>query len=182
MPHTSLGPAGLGVGPSQRGAPHLAGRLVCVHCLTVKPYIISVASIFAGRRFLFDDKSLPLDFQEIYLVEDQQSFLSCVTEILDIFQKRCASNVTEQLHTRKAADMVPFSLYCTENLNDLHIDASEEFAVGSKAATPLPATARVSTPPLSDRLLSASFVWDSPPLWISPTANENLRLPASVAD
>jgi hypothetical protein len=90
--------------------------------------------------------------------------------------------VTEQLHTREAVDMVPFSLYCTENLNDLHINAREEFAVGSKAATPLPATARVSTPPLSDRLLSQSFVWDSPPLWISSTANEKLRLPALVAD
>lgn len=151
-------------------------------CYTVKPYIISVASIFAARRFLFDDKSLPVDFEEIYLVQDQQSILSCVTEILNIFQKRCASNATEQLPSKAAVDMVSFSLYCTENLNDLHINAHEEFAVGSKVATPLPAIARVSTPPPSARLLSANFVWDSPPLWISPTANEKLRLSAVVAD
>ena len=34
MPLANLGPAGLGVGQRQRGAPHLARRLVCVHCLS----------------------------------------------------------------------------------------------------------------------------------------------------
>ena len=125
-------------------------------CYTVKPSIISVASIFAARRFLFDDKSIPLDFQEIYLVQDQQSFLCCVTDILDIYQKRSASGASnaEQLHIKKAAHTESqniFSLYCTENLNDLRIGAGEEFVVACVETTrsvPVTATA-AATPQLA---------------------------------
>ena len=74
MPLANLGPAGLGVGQRQRGAPHLAGRLVCVHCLSDmgfgcsgKPIATTAESLYASKQPLLTSNTRSLSPNMIYI-------------------------------------------------------------------------------------------------------------------
>jgi hypothetical protein len=137
-------------------------------CCQVKPSIISMASIMAARKFLFDDSEFlfddsDADLNQIGCVLDKEAVLSCTTDILDLFEKRNTSNVTHKLHCIKDVVKETLSLECTENLNDLFT------ANASFPTTPVQQSATLSTEPTPtpcplSRLPSINFVWDSPPV------------------
>lgn len=147
-------------------------------CCRFKPSTISMASILAARKFLFDESDG--DLVQFSFEQDKTAVLLCTTDILDLFQERNARNVTHQQNCIKHDDKELVSLYCTEKLS-----ASDFTANASFPTTPVQQAAELSaklsteptlTPPPLPRLPSFNFVWDSPPVCTPPVCTaENLH-------
>ena len=127
-------------------------------CCQVKPSIISMASIMAARKFLFDDSEFSFDDSGA-----KEAVFACTTDILDLFEKRHASKVTHKLHGIKDAVEETFSLECTEDLSGSAFTASASFPTTPVQESAQLCTEAKSTPHAITRQPSIKFVWDSPP-------------------
>jgi len=155
---------------------------------------IATASIFAARNLLYDDCWLPHNLDDIYGIKDQEELLKCIDELLDNYQKRTTytQSIPSQSDVVEEGDFDDTELHCSEDINsalcspDTELGSNIIGAVGAapamhKHVAPLP-NDDINTPPGPATPQARSFIWDSPPLWISPTTPHAerafLRLPS----
>jgi hypothetical protein len=160
---------------------------------------VAAAAIFAARSLLYEDSALPIDLQDVYGITDPLQLRKCVDEMLDSHKRRWNSHMSVASHSEgdvvAEADFEAVELRCTEEMFPAGFSATL-----SPAALSL-ADVIVSTPQTAVKPASllrhkckkrqdtredssfvcdspphyGNFVWDSPPLWISPSPSHAQR-------
>jgi hypothetical protein len=167
---------------------------------------IAAAAIFAARSLLYYDSVMPSDLQDVYGITDPQQLQKCVDEMLDCHKSRWNSQISVASHSEgdvvAEVDFTVVELHCTEEMFPAEFSATlsptdlslADVIVSTPQTAVKPAsrlrhkgktTHRQDTREDSSFVCDSpphhgNFVWDSPPLWISPSPTHAQRARAVV--
>jgi hypothetical protein len=137
---------------------------------------IAAASIFAARSLLYDESLLPDDLDDVYGIKDQHEFQKCIDEMLHYHNKRSCLLLSPVSHSASDVveedDFAAPELHCIEDINSTPVSPTADSIGNVICSTPQtmpPVTSTYNTPRRQATPHVSSFVWDSPPLWISPS-------------